>query len=86
VTIYKIDVRLEDERGRRDAVVLVKADLIEEAQEAGLEFARSHVFFGAKAEYVEWLQASNIEFPYVMRVDALEPTRKRKQTNTGGES
>ena len=77
--LYQLLVRREDERGRQDAQVLIEADTIDEAQETGLEFARGDVFFGIKAEYVEWLQCSNVELPFVMHVNAPVKLKSKKR-------
>lgn len=84
--LYQVLVRLEDERGRRDAQVMINEKTIDNAQDAALEFARTHVFFGAKAEYVEWLQASAVALPFVINVGALvklKPKKKRSTANRG---
>jgi hypothetical protein len=85
--LFQVLVRKDDERGRQDAQVLIEAANIDEATDAGLEFARSAVFFGAKPSYVDWIQTAGVEPPFVMRVDAplRRKNRERKRTdNTGG--
>lgn len=85
--LYQVLVRLEDERGTRDANVLINEKTLDEATEQALEFARNNIFFGAKREYVDWLQTSAVELPFVMRVDALikiKRKKKRSQANRAG--
>lgn len=78
MSIYVVTVRHEDETGSRRVAVLVDSSDGESAALLGLEFARNHIFFGAKAEYVEWLESWPVELPYVMRMDARRPKKKRK--------
>lgn len=69
MTIHIVTVKREDENSSRKAAVLVDAKDTDEAAVAALEFARGHIFFGTKPEYVEWLESWAVEFPYVVRVD-----------------
>ncbi|MDR5729686.1 MAG: hypothetical protein RB191_19900 [Terriglobia bacterium] len=77
--LFCVGVRKHDEYGRQDTKLLIEADDIDQAAERGLEFARSTVYFGAKAEYVEWFQVSGVETPYIMQTDAPKPTKKRRK-------
>lgn len=77
--LFCVWVRKHDERGRQDTKMLIEADDIDQASERGLEFGRSTVYFGAKAEHVEWMQTSGVETPYIMQTDApvKKPTARK---------
>jgi hypothetical protein len=77
--LFCVWLRRDDEGGTVDAKVLVQAENNDAASEAALEFARSTLFFGAKAEYVEWMQTSGVETPYVISVEAPRPKIKPKK-------
>lgn len=84
--LFCVWVRKHDERGRQDTKLLIQADDLDQASDSGLEFARSTVYFGAKAEHVEWMQTSGVETPYIMQTDARVPHKQRKRSQSDRET
>jgi hypothetical protein len=78
MSLFCVWVRKHDERGMQDTKLLIEARDMDEASERGLEFGRSTVYFGTKAEHVEWMQTSGVETPYIMQTDAPVRAKKRK--------
>ena len=72
--LFCVWVRKHDESGSQNTKLLIEASDIDQASDSGLEFARSTVYFGSKAEHVEWMQTSGVETPYIMQTDA--PVKK----------
>lgn len=80
MNLFCVVVRLHDERGKQDTKLLIEAEDVDMAALAGLDFAQSTVYFGAKREYVEWVQTSGVATPYIMQTENLVPNPKPKKS------